>query len=105
MAYGSNIRTGHKITDCPTILTGGGAGLKLGENIVVPKDTDDRVDTELYSDFQAHEFESPIVSSAVLTLRQDPRNYVPPCYPDRAATATSPMPRLSRREDVKLGQK
>jgi len=29
----------------------------------------------LYSDFQAHEFESPIVSSAVLTLRQDPRNY------------------------------
>lgn len=39
VAYGSNIRTGHELTNCPTILTGGGAGLKLGQNIVVPKDT------------------------------------------------------------------
>jgi hypothetical protein len=39
LAYGSNIRTGHDLTNCPTILTGGGAGIKLGENIVVEKDT------------------------------------------------------------------
>ena len=39
MAYGSNIRTGHELSNCPTILTGGGAGLKLGHSIVAPKDT------------------------------------------------------------------
>jgi hypothetical protein len=39
LAYGSNIRTGHELHNCPTILTGGGAGLKLGHNIVAPKDT------------------------------------------------------------------
>ncbi len=39
LAYGSNIRTGHDLTNCPTLLTGGGAGIKLGENIVVEKDT------------------------------------------------------------------
>lgn len=39
LAYGSNIRTGHELTNCPTILTGRGAGLKLGQNIVAPKDT------------------------------------------------------------------
>jgi len=39
LAYGSNIRTGHELSNCPTLLTGGGAGIKLGENIVVPKDT------------------------------------------------------------------
>jgi hypothetical protein len=39
LAYGSNIRTGHDLTNCPTLLTGGGAGIKLGENIVVPDDT------------------------------------------------------------------
>jgi hypothetical protein len=39
LAYGSNIRTGHELDNCPTILTGGGAGLKLGHNIVAPKDT------------------------------------------------------------------
>jgi hypothetical protein len=39
LAYGSNIRTGHDLTNCPTILTGGGAGIKLGMNIVVEKDT------------------------------------------------------------------
>ncbi len=27
------------LTNCPTLLTGGGAGIKLGENIVVPNDT------------------------------------------------------------------
>lgn len=39
LAYGSNIRTGHELSNCPTILTGGGAGLKLGKSIVAPKDT------------------------------------------------------------------
>ena len=39
LAYGSNIRTGHELSNCPTIITGRGAGLKLGQNIVAPKDT------------------------------------------------------------------
>lgn len=39
VAYGSNIRTGHSLDNCPTLLTGGGAGVKLGQNIVVSKGT------------------------------------------------------------------
>ncbi|QDT64501.1 DUF1552 domain-containing protein [Calycomorphotria hydatis] len=39
LAYGSNIRTGHDLTNCPTLVSGGAAGLKLGENIVVDMDT------------------------------------------------------------------
>ena len=39
VAYGSNIRTGHELSNCPTILTGGGAGLKLGQSVVASKDT------------------------------------------------------------------
>ncbi|MCC6267344.1 MAG: DUF1552 domain-containing protein, partial [Dehalococcoidia bacterium] len=39
LAYGSNIRTGHELSNCPTILTGRGAGLKLGQSIVAPRDT------------------------------------------------------------------
>lgn len=39
LAYGSNIRTGHELDNCPTILSGGGAGVRLGENIVVPEHT------------------------------------------------------------------
>ena len=39
LAYGSNIRTGHNLTNCPTLLAGGGAGIKLGHSIVAPKDT------------------------------------------------------------------
>ena len=39
MVYGSNIRTSHSLDNCPTLITGRGAGLKLGENIVVPKNT------------------------------------------------------------------
>jgi hypothetical protein len=39
LAYGSNIRTEHNLDNCPTLITGGGAGLKLGQNIVVSKDT------------------------------------------------------------------
>ncbi|HSI65568.1 MAG TPA: DUF1552 domain-containing protein, partial [Candidatus Saccharimonadia bacterium] len=39
LAYGSNLRSEHYLDNCPTLLTGGGAGIKLGENIVVSKDT------------------------------------------------------------------
>jgi hypothetical protein len=39
LAYGSNIRTGHELSNCPTLLSGGAAGLKLGHSIVAPKDT------------------------------------------------------------------
>jgi hypothetical protein len=39
LAYGSNIRTIHYLDNCPTILAGGGAGLKLGQHIVLPKNT------------------------------------------------------------------
>ena len=39
LAYGSNIRTGHSLDNCPTIITGAGANLKLGHNLVVPKGT------------------------------------------------------------------
>ena len=39
LAYGSNIRTEHYLDNCPTLLTGGGAGIKLGQNIVASKDT------------------------------------------------------------------
>jgi hypothetical protein len=39
VVYGSNIRTGHSLDNCPTLIMGGGAGVKLGENIVVPKNT------------------------------------------------------------------
>jgi hypothetical protein len=37
VVYGSNIRTGHSLDNCPTLITGRGAGVKLGENIVVTK--------------------------------------------------------------------
>jgi hypothetical protein len=39
VAYGSNIRTGHSLDNAPTILAGRGAGIQLGHNIVVHKDT------------------------------------------------------------------
>lgn len=39
LAYGSNIRTIHYLDNCPTLLTGGGANLKLGQHLVLPKDT------------------------------------------------------------------
>ena len=39
LAYGSNIRTEHNLDNCPTLLSGGGAGIKLGHNIVAQKDT------------------------------------------------------------------
>ena len=39
LAYGSNIRTEHNLDNCPTLITGRGAGLKLGHNIIAPQDT------------------------------------------------------------------
>ncbi len=39
LAYRSNIRTEHNLDNCPTLLTGGGANVKLGHNIVVPDGT------------------------------------------------------------------
>jgi len=39
LAYGSNIRTIHYLDNCPTILAGGGAGLKRGQHISLPKIT------------------------------------------------------------------
>lgn len=39
LVYGSNIRTEHNLDNCPTLITGGGAGIKLGHHLVLPKDT------------------------------------------------------------------
>ena len=36
VVMGSNIRTVHMKDNCPTVLTGGGAGIKLGHHIVMP---------------------------------------------------------------------
>jgi hypothetical protein len=39
IAYGSNIRSIHYLDNCPTVLAGGAARLKLGQHIVLPKNT------------------------------------------------------------------
>jgi len=39
LAFGSNISSIHYLTNCPTVLTGGGANLKQGQHLVLPKDT------------------------------------------------------------------
>jgi hypothetical protein len=39
VVYGSNIRSGHSVDNCPTIIAGKGAGLKMGQHLVAPKDT------------------------------------------------------------------
>ncbi len=39
LVYGSNIRSVHYLDNCPTILAGGGAGVKLGQHLVVQRDT------------------------------------------------------------------
>ena len=39
VAFGSNISSIHYLTNCPTILTGGGANLKLGQHLGLQKDT------------------------------------------------------------------
>jgi len=35
VALGTNVRSQHYLDNCPTILTGGGAGIKLGQHIVM----------------------------------------------------------------------
>jgi hypothetical protein len=39
LVFGSNISSVHFLNNCPTLVAGGGAGLKLGRNVVLPKDT------------------------------------------------------------------
>jgi hypothetical protein len=39
LVYGSNLRTGHSLDNCPTLVAGGGSGIKLGHNLVVAKGT------------------------------------------------------------------
>ncbi|MCE9565311.1 MAG: hypothetical protein K8U57_25030, partial [Planctomycetes bacterium] len=39
LVYGSNLRTGHSLDNCPTLIAGGGAGVKLGQHIVASKGT------------------------------------------------------------------
>ena len=39
LSYGTNINSIHYLTNCPTIITGGGAGVKHGRHIVAEKET------------------------------------------------------------------
>jgi hypothetical protein len=39
LAYGSNIRTIHYLDNCPTLIAGGAANVKLGQHLVLSKDT------------------------------------------------------------------
>jgi hypothetical protein len=39
VVYGSNIRTIHYLDNCPTLVAGGGSGIKLGEHLVMPDKT------------------------------------------------------------------
>jgi hypothetical protein len=39
VVYGSNIRSIHYLDNCPTIVAGGGSGIKLGEHFVLPDKT------------------------------------------------------------------
>jgi hypothetical protein len=39
LAYGSNISSVHFLNNCPTLLAGGGAGIRLGQHLVLQKDT------------------------------------------------------------------
>ena len=39
LAFGSNISSIHYLPNCPTVLAGGGANLKLGQHLVLLKDT------------------------------------------------------------------
>lgn len=39
IAYGTNTRTEHNGDNCPTLLAGHGAGLRMGQNLVLPKGT------------------------------------------------------------------
>ncbi len=39
VVFGSNLSHVHNLTNCPTLITGGGSGIKLGHHLVVAKDT------------------------------------------------------------------
>jgi len=39
LVFGSNLRSGHYLDNCPTVVAGGGSGIKLGRHVVLPKDT------------------------------------------------------------------
>jgi hypothetical protein len=39
LVYGSNLRTGHSLDNCPTIVAGRGTNIKLGRNLMVAKGT------------------------------------------------------------------
>ena len=39
LVYGSNIRSIHFLDNCPTLLSGGGSRIKLGQHLVLHKDT------------------------------------------------------------------
>ena len=39
VVFGSNLRVAHTLENCPTLVAGGGAGIKLGHNLVMPKGT------------------------------------------------------------------
>jgi hypothetical protein len=39
VVFGSNIRSIHYLDNCPTLIAGGGAGIRLGQHIVQPKNT------------------------------------------------------------------
>jgi hypothetical protein len=39
VVYGSNLRTAHTLENCPTLVAGRGAGIKLGQNLVLSKGT------------------------------------------------------------------
>ncbi len=39
LVYGSNLRTGHSLDNCPTLVAGGASGIKPGRNHVIEKDT------------------------------------------------------------------
>lgn len=39
VVFGSNLRTVHQLDNCPTLVAGGGAKIRMGEHIVLPKNT------------------------------------------------------------------
>lgn len=39
VVFGSNLSSVHNLTNCPTFIAGGGAGIKLGQHLVATKDT------------------------------------------------------------------
>jgi hypothetical protein len=39
LVFGSNIRSFHYLDNCPTLLAGGAAGIRLGQHLVMPKGT------------------------------------------------------------------